>query len=87
MPTSASNIKGLPSDYLRRFYFDTCVYDPVALRRLIETVGADRLVLGSDFPVGDVNPFVLIDQLEGLASDDRNAIVGRNAAQMLSRNR
>jgi hypothetical protein len=43
------------------------------------------LVLGSDFPVGDVNPFVLIDQLEDLVSDDRNAIVGRNAAQMLSR--
>jgi hypothetical protein len=45
------------------------------------------LVLGSDFPVGDVNPFVLIDQLEDLASNDRNAIVGRNAAQMLSRSR
>jgi aminocarboxymuconate-semialdehyde decarboxylase len=87
MPTSASNIKGLPSDYLRRFYFDTCVYDPIALHRLIDTVGADRLVLGSDFPVGDVNPFVLIDQLEDLASNDRNAIVGRNAAQMLSRSR
>jgi aminocarboxymuconate-semialdehyde decarboxylase len=82
---SAANIKSFPSDYLRRFYFDTCVYDPVALHRLIETVGADRLVLGSDFPVGDVNPFVLIDQLKDLAPDDRDAIIGRNAARVLLR--
>jgi aminocarboxymuconate-semialdehyde decarboxylase len=63
MPSSARNIQGHPSDYLRRFFYDTCVYDPIALRRLIETVGADRVVLGSDFPVGDSDPFTLLRQI------------------------
>lgn len=39
-----------PSAMARNFYYDSIVYDPVALRFIAEHIGADRIVTGSDFP-------------------------------------
>ena len=39
-----------PSHYLGRFYVDSAVFDERALRLLVDTVGADRVVVGSDYP-------------------------------------
>jgi aminocarboxymuconate-semialdehyde decarboxylase len=38
------------ADYLRRFWYDSLVYDPVALRTLVAAVGADRVMVGTDYP-------------------------------------
>jgi aminocarboxymuconate-semialdehyde decarboxylase len=38
-----------PSDYLRRFTYDTISHSPEILRWLIAQVGVDRIVLGSDY--------------------------------------
>src|SRR5262249_36918021 len=38
-----------PSAYLRRFTYDTISHSPAALKLLIQTVGADRVLLGSDY--------------------------------------
>jgi aminocarboxymuconate-semialdehyde decarboxylase len=35
-------------DYIRRFYYDSIIYDPETLRYLIDLVGADRVMIGSD---------------------------------------
>ena len=35
---------------------DTRVYDPQVLKVLIERIGADRMVMGSDYPVGEKHP-------------------------------
>ena len=40
------------SSYLRRFYYDLIIHDPKLLRVLIDMVGADRIVSGTDFPQG-----------------------------------
>jgi aminocarboxymuconate-semialdehyde decarboxylase len=47
-----------PRDYLDRMYFDSCVHDDRALRYLIDTVGVDRVLLGTDypFPLGEQEP-------------------------------
>jgi aminocarboxymuconate-semialdehyde decarboxylase len=47
-----------PSSYLRRFYYDTILHDPTILAWLAGRVGADRIVLGSDysFPPADLDP-------------------------------
>jgi aminocarboxymuconate-semialdehyde decarboxylase len=39
-----------PFEYARRFYYDSLVFDRRALRYLIEVLGSDRLLVGSDFP-------------------------------------
>ncbi|MCX7522272.1 amidohydrolase family protein [Microbacterium sp. STN6] len=39
-----------PSSYLRRLYFDSLVHTPHALRALAAAAGADRVLLGSDYP-------------------------------------
>ncbi len=47
-----------PSAYLRRMWYDTCLFDPAAVARLVELAGADRVMLGSDWPfdMGDADP-------------------------------
>jgi aminocarboxymuconate-semialdehyde decarboxylase len=39
-----------PLDYARRFYYDSLVFDRRAVRYLIDLLGPDRLLVGSDFP-------------------------------------
>src|SRR6185369_13854363 len=47
-----------PSEYLQRLYFDTIVHSVAALEFLIKIVGADRVVIGTDYPMamGDFEP-------------------------------
>ncbi|MGW3103895.1 amidohydrolase family protein [Streptomyces sp. NPDC001100] len=73
-----------PSSYLRRMWFDALVYTPRALRRLVEEVGADRVVLGTDHPfdMGVDNPVARLDAA-GLDPADRAAIAGGNALDLL----
>jgi aminocarboxymuconate-semialdehyde decarboxylase len=62
-PDSMKNISRKPSEYLRSFYYDTCVYDPSVLFALVQRVGADRLVMGSDCPVGESDPIGFIKKM------------------------
>jgi aminocarboxymuconate-semialdehyde decarboxylase len=41
---------GSPSEYARRFYYDTLVFDRRALRYLVDMIGPSRLLVGTDFP-------------------------------------
>jgi aminocarboxymuconate-semialdehyde decarboxylase len=82
-PDTVKNTGGKkPSEFLRAFHYDTCVYDPAVLRVLLERVGADRLVMGSDYPVGEKDP---VGWIQGLAlpSSDVEIICGGNAARLL----
>ncbi|WP_089105687.1 amidohydrolase family protein [Streptomyces hyaluromycini] len=73
-----------PSSYLRRMWFDALVYTPRALRHLVEEVGADRVVLGTDHPfdMGVTDPVARLDAA-GLAPAARDAIAGGNALDLL----
>jgi aminocarboxymuconate-semialdehyde decarboxylase len=82
-PDTVRNTGGMtPSAFLRSFHYDTCVYDPRVLKVLLERVGADRLVLGSDYPVGEKDPVGWLRQA-GVAGDDLALIAGGNAARLL----
>lgn len=83
-PESTKNIAGKPSDYLRRFYYDTCVYDPAVLQTLIERIGADRFVIGSDFPVGEKDPVGFVRAIPTLTEASRQLITGKNAETLFS---
>jgi aminocarboxymuconate-semialdehyde decarboxylase len=82
-PDTVRHMDGLtPTAMLRRFHYDACVYDPQVLTVLIERVGADRLVLGSDYPVGEQDPLAWL-QAAGVQGTDLQAIAGGNAARLL----
>jgi aminocarboxymuconate-semialdehyde decarboxylase len=74
-----------PREYLRRIWFDTVVYDPAHLRRLIDVVGVDRVVIGTDYPfdMGESDPLALIEAVEGLTHDEQIMILGENARSLL----
>ncbi|MFJ8539720.1 amidohydrolase family protein [Streptomyces sp. NPDC093591] len=73
-----------PSSYLKRLYFDSLVHDPHVLRELIRAVGADRVLLGSDFPfdMGTDDPLDAL-RAAGLPDHDFHAVRGGNAAALL----
>ncbi|MBS0598980.1 MAG: amidohydrolase family protein, partial [Proteobacteria bacterium] len=58
-----------PREYLPRMYFDSWVADDRALRYLLDTVGVERVMMGTDypFPLGEQQPGSYID---GLGLDD-----------------
>jgi len=74
-----------PGEYLKRFYFDTMVFEPDQLKFLIEKYGADHILLGTDYPydMGEDDPLGLIAQVPGLDEDAQAAIAGGNAAGLL----
>ncbi|MBT7956206.1 MAG: amidohydrolase, partial [Rhodospirillaceae bacterium] len=76
----------LPSDYLKRFYFDTMVFEPDQLEYLIKKYGADHILLGTDYPydMGESDPVGLVNRVEGLTEHDCSAICGGNAAKLLN---
>lgn len=85
-PDTGKHINGKsPRDFLKHFYYDTCVYDPRVLEVLITLVGPERLVMGSDYPVGEKNPVQWLQQA-GLQGEALAAVTGGNAAQLLNVN-
>jgi predicted TIM-barrel fold metal-dependent hydrolase len=70
-----------PSSYIRRIWFDSLVYTPEELRALVSSAGADRVMLGTDYPfdMGVDDPVARLDAA-GLAQTDRTAIAYGNAA-------
>ena len=73
-----------PSHYLNRFYTDSAVFDQGALQFLVGTMGADRVMLGSDypFPLGEERVGSLIRQ-SNLPQDAKTKLLGGNAARFL----
>jgi aminocarboxymuconate-semialdehyde decarboxylase len=82
-PDTVRNMGGRPpSAFLRSFHYDTCVYDPNVLKVLVERVGADRLVMGSDYPVGEQDPAGFVERC-GVPPAAHAMICGGNAARLL----
>ena len=79
------HMKAPPSAYLKRFTYDTIGHNPVINLGLIRMVGADRVLLGSDycFDMGLADPLGDIERLEALSGDERALIAGRTAAKLL----
>jgi len=73
-----------PSEYMKMLYYDTMVFQPLYLRHLAEIVGADRVMLGTDFPfdMGETDPVGLIDSTDGISDAQRDEIKGGNAARL-----
>jgi len=73
-----------PREYLKRLYFDSWVADDRALHYLLDTCGADRVMLGTDypFPLGEQTPGEGIDRL-GLPDAERARLFNGTALEWL----
>lgn len=70
-----------PSHYLDRFWVDSAVFDERSLRLLVEVMGAERVVLGSDypFPLGEPRVGGLVRQSPSLDGSTKARLLGGNA--------
>jgi aminocarboxymuconate-semialdehyde decarboxylase len=76
-----------PSSYLRRIWYDALVYTPRAVEHLVEAAGADRVMVGTDYPfdMGITDPVERIAAV-ALAVGEREAVLGANATALLGLN-
>ena len=78
------HMKQPASSYLRRFYYDTISHHPQIMRFLIQMVGIDRIVVGSDYNMdaGYPRPVDFVDKIPGLTAQEREMILSGNAARV-----
>jgi aminocarboxymuconate-semialdehyde decarboxylase len=70
---------------IRRFLFDSVTHDPAVLRVLVDSVGADRVLLGSDYPFDMADPHpVQTVRRAGLDDEDEAAVLSGNAERLFS---
>ncbi len=74
-----------PTEYLRRVFFDTVVFTPHQLEYLVRVFGADRIVMGTDYPfdMADSDPLGHITSVESFDDATRAALAGGNARRLL----
>jgi aminocarboxymuconate-semialdehyde decarboxylase len=84
-PQANARLRESPEDSLRRFHFDTLTHDDALLRALIDYVGHERVLLGSDYPfdMGDARHVDTVRAL-GLDPEVEAAILAGNAERILS---
>lgn len=81
--------KTSPMELLRRIYFDSLVFEPQALRYLIDLVGADHVCIGTDSPfdMGDEDPAGTIEAIPRLTGRERHEICCGTALRLLGEGR
>jgi len=74
----------VPTDYLKRFYFDTVVFTEHQLEYLVKVFGADHIVMGTDYPydMAETDPVGHVNRAD-LTDEQKAAIIGGNAAKLL----
>ena len=84
-PAASSKTKSSPYEMLKRFYFDALTHDPRSTRHLINVMGADHVVIGTDNPfnMGYEDPLGRLDATPGLTAEERAQICGGTARALL----
>jgi len=74
-----------PTTYLKRIYVDTVVFTPYQLAELVRVFGADRVVMGTDYPfdMADFDPVGHIAGVDGFDGSTIAALAGGNAKRLL----
>lgn len=74
-----------PREYLGKFYLDSLVLDEMILEYLIDLIGEDKIVMGSDypFPLGEREPGKLIESMAELNKSVKEKLLWKNAAEFL----
>jgi len=84
-PECQENLSGPAKAYLRRFYYDTVSFCGPALMCAHGVVGADRLVLGSDYPhvIGDIHEAVTSIEALDIPGGEKEMIYSGNILRLI----
>ena len=85
-PEARVNIQQPPSAYLGQFWYDCLTHSEDALRYLIDTVGIERVVFGTDWPFDMAidDPVNWVRGLNKLTEHEKDAILGGNIVKLLN---
>ncbi|TMS06571.1 Cyclin-T2 [Larimichthys crocea] len=74
-----------PRKYLGSFYTDSLVHDPIALKLLLDVIGKDKVMLGTDypFPLGELQPGSLIESMDEFDDTLKDKLLAGNALEFL----
>jgi aminocarboxymuconate-semialdehyde decarboxylase len=88
-PECQENISGPPIDYLKRFYYDTVSFFEPALMCAYSFVGAERLILGSDYPhvIGDIREAITSIEHLNIPQEDKEKVYSGNILRLTHRER
>jgi aminocarboxymuconate-semialdehyde decarboxylase len=72
-------------EMFKRFYFDALTHSPQAIRHLIDVVGSERVVIGTDSPfdMGEEHPVERLDAVPGLTQKEREDVCYGSAMRLL----
>jgi aminocarboxymuconate-semialdehyde decarboxylase len=84
-PESKKHISRPPSEYLKKLYFDSIVYQEPSLENLVRFAGSDHVLLGTDYPfdMGEADPVGFINKLKSVPQADKEKMLGGNAIRLL----
>jgi len=83
-PQARSGLRESPEASVRRFLFDTVTHHPQVLRELVAFAGAERVLLGTDYPFDMGDPRALETlRAAGLDPEEEAAVAGGNATRLL----
>jgi aminocarboxymuconate-semialdehyde decarboxylase len=84
-PEAKQNTRTSPHEFFKRFYFDMLTHDPQAARHLINMVGANHVVIGTDHPfdMGPESPLGAVDAIPDLTAGEREWICALTAKGLL----
>jgi aminocarboxymuconate-semialdehyde decarboxylase len=82
---AAKHLTRPPSEWERHLYYDTVTHNGGVTRFLIDQVGADHIVMGTDYPfeMGDPSPVDTVASIPGLTNDERGLILEENVRRLL----
>ena len=88
VPSLAIHLSETPKtthEYLTKLYYDTVVGSEEALRFLLDQVGADRVVLGSDWPFVPFKPSPggWVQAMQSLTQEEKDKILWKNLESLL----
>ena len=86
-PECRDKISRPPSEYLRRFYYDTVNFDPAALKLAVDFAGVGQILAGSDYPhqIGSIPLMHESLAALGVSREERERIRGGNASRIYAR--
>lgn len=83
-PEARARTQRHPSEFFKLLYFDSLLHSQESLAFLVKLVGADRVLIGSDYPfdMGETEPVKAVEALAGLTREERDLILFGNAERL-----